>query len=401
VGEIGCARLTISRLGRNFAKINRGESAIGIVFTSHAVKTTFETELRALDVPFVSVRGSGFWSSEAATLTLHLLQILLDGSDRVAFVGLARSALGGLSDVALFGVALALEADEERAVGACCTDIPDFLPSREDDARAFALLASRLDEWRDLARVAPFSEFWKRFFSNRSWLFTKRACPMARRASKLAQSCRFGARARSEWAGRLALAHRRIGALVEEAQNGDKEAEAPLPGLASIQLMTVWAAKGLGFPLTVLAQLDDTPRARPVRCCCAGSSMASARWPFASVTMPKMKKRPNPGCGRNFARQIWPKKKRNGAAFLCRLHARRIAPDAALSRTRGARRGGVDQSVSKRVGRNDRNSARSEHSAHRETGQNRRNRDARESRASPRTRRQPGNRAQRNRGRPR
>ncbi len=243
-------------------KIARGESAVGVIFTSHAVKTAFESQLRAFDVPFVSVRGSGFWSSEAATLSLHLLQILLDGSDKIAFVGLARSPLGGLSDVALLEWHLALNADAERAPGDSCGLIDGFSPSREDDARAFALLAARLESWRDLARVAPFSEVLEEVLDASELAFTQAGTPDGAQNEanwrKIVEMVRE--REQSGQGGLRSLIDG-FSALIEEAQNGDKEAEAPLPGEASIQLMTVWAAKGLGFPLTVLAQLDDTPRA--------------------------------------------------------------------------------------------------------------------------------------------
>lgn len=247
-------------------RIARGELAVGIIFTSHAVKTVFEAQLRAFEVPFVSVRGSGFWLSEAATLALHLLQILLDGGDRVALVGLARSPLGGLSDVALLEWHLALESDEAgdeaRAAGDFCALIEGFSPSRADDARAWKLFAARLEAWRELARVAPVSEVLEAVLDESELAFHYAGMP-------------DGAQSEANWRKILDLVREReadgqgglrsliddFSALVEEAQSGDKEAEAPLPSEASIGLMTVWAAKGLGFPLTILAQLDDAPRA--------------------------------------------------------------------------------------------------------------------------------------------
>ena len=128
--------------------------------------------------------------------------------------------------------------------------------------RAFALLAARLESWRDMARVAPFSEVLEEVLESCELAFYQAGTP-------------DGAQNEANWRKIIEMVREReqcgqgglrslidgFSALIEEAQNGDKEAEAPLPAQASIQLMTVWAAKGLGFPLTVLAQLDDTPRA--------------------------------------------------------------------------------------------------------------------------------------------
>ncbi len=249
-------------LGAISQKIVRGQSAIGVVFTSHAVKSVFETQLRALDVPFVAVKGTGFWSSEPVTWTLHLLQILLDGSDKTAFVGLARSPLGALSDVALLEWHLALEADAERMEGAFCGEIQGFCPSRPDDARAWEIFAARLHLWRDLARVEAVSEVLERVLEESEVAFYEAGLPDAAQREQNWRKILDIVREREEAGeGGLSALIDHFSALIREAENGDKEADAPLPSQGSIQLMTVWAAKGLGFPMTILAQLDDAPRA--------------------------------------------------------------------------------------------------------------------------------------------
>jgi hypothetical protein len=243
-------------------KIARGQNAIGVVFTSHAVKSTFETQLRAYNVPFIAVKGTGFWSSDPVTWTLHWLRLLLDGTDRTAFVGLARSPLGGLSDVALMEWHLALQEDEDRPAGASCVEITGFTPSRPDDARAWELFAARLREWRDLARVEAASEVLERVLEETELAFYEAGLPDAAQREENWRKILDMLREReaAEEGGLRALIDH-LSALVREAENGDKEADAPLPSEGSIQLMTVWASKGLGFPMTVLAQLDDAPRA--------------------------------------------------------------------------------------------------------------------------------------------
>ncbi|PQV65138.1 ATP-dependent exoDNAse (exonuclease V) beta subunit (contains helicase and exonuclease domains) [Abditibacterium utsteinense] len=244
-------------------KIGRGESAIGIVFTSHLAKSHFETQLRALDVPFVTVKGSGFWESEPVSWALHLLQLVLDGSERAAFVGLARSALGGLSDLALLEWHLALQSDEERNLSANCDQIEGFVPSREEDARAWSFFVARLQSWRQFGRVAPFSEVLERVLEESELAFYEAGLPdFAQREAnwrKILDLVR--AREAAGQGGLRAL----LDSFESLREDDDKEADAPLPSLGSIQLMTVFAAKGLGFPMTILAQIDDAPMSRGSR----------------------------------------------------------------------------------------------------------------------------------------
>lgn len=211
-------------------------------------------------MPFSSVRGSGFWSSEPAILALHLLQIILDASHREAFVGLARSALGGLSDVALLEWHLALEKCE-RAEDESCFALPEFQPSREADALAYGTFVSRLEIWRDLARVAPFSEVLEEVLAASDLAFYEAGLSDgATREGNWRKVVDLVRAREADGQGGLRSLIDGFSSLMEEALNGEDEAEAPLPGQASIQLLTVWAAKGLGFPMTILAQLDATPR---------------------------------------------------------------------------------------------------------------------------------------------
>ncbi|HEX8465457.1 MAG TPA: 3'-5' exonuclease, partial [Abditibacterium sp.] len=244
-------------------RMARGQNAIGIVFTSHAVKSIFEGQLRAFEVPFVAVKGTGFWSSEPVIWTLHWLKLLLDASDQTAFVGLARCALGGLSDVALLEWHLALRNEEDRDPNAPCFCIEGFLPSRDDDARAWQLFTGRLMQWRELARVEAASEVLEAVLEGSELAFYEAGLPdCAQREENWRKVLDILREREAEGAGGLRALIDHIGGFARDAQNGDKEADAPLPSEGSIGLMTVWAAKGLGFPMTILAQLDDAPQSR-------------------------------------------------------------------------------------------------------------------------------------------
>jgi ATP-dependent helicase/nuclease subunit A len=242
-------------------KISRDESAIGIIFTTHAVKAIFEEQLRAFDVPFVSVKGSGFWGGEPVTWTLQLLRLLLDGNDRTAFVALARSPLGGLSDVALMEWHLALQVEEERPVGAACFEVDGFVPSRPEDAVAWELLVSRLQVWRDMARVEAASEVIEHVLEHSELSFYEAGLPdAAQREQNWRKIVELLREREEEGQGGLRTLIDYFEDMVRNGEEGESEADAPLPAGGSIQLMTVFASKGLGFPMTILAQLDGTPQ---------------------------------------------------------------------------------------------------------------------------------------------
>ena len=227
--------------------IAQGDPAVAILFSDNTVKGLYEEVLRMRGVPFVSLRGRGFFSCDAVRWSVLLWRALLDADDEAAWVGLLRSPLGGQSDVALL----------ERFVTK--QDNPDapFSPSDEHDAAMWRMSKARLEKWRALAGVAPISVVMERVMEESEIAFFE--APL------------FGAPVRREnWRKVLDFVRQReadgegsLRALIDFFQahaDDDRESLAPLPAGASIQLMTVHASKGLGFPLCVLAQLESPKR---------------------------------------------------------------------------------------------------------------------------------------------
>ena len=226
--------------------IARGQNAVALLVRTHEVKGVYERALRACGVPFVSVAGRGFYQSEPVQLTLHLARYLADSADSIAWLGLARGPLGGLSDVALL--------EDHLADG-------EAIFAHQADQMMATQLRNRLAKWRDLARVLPFSDVLETVMRESDIAFAdaltdeaaqcaqnwRRVIEMVRERESRAQG---GLRALADYFGALARAE-------------EKEPEAPLPVEASIQLMTVHAAKGLGFPMTILGQCDGALSAQP------------------------------------------------------------------------------------------------------------------------------------------
>lgn len=226
--------------------IARGEPAIAVLFADNTVKSLFENVLRARGVPFESLKGRGFYSSDAVRWSVLLWRALLDPDDEAAWTGLLRCPLGGQSDVALLERFRARRDNED-----------EWQPCDALDCAMWRAARERFDRWRKLAGVAPASLVLERVLEESELAFFEAALPDAPVR-------------RENWRKVLDMVREReaeneggLRALVDffEAQRGDdREPLAPLPSGASIQLMTVHASKGLGFPACVLAQLESPKR---------------------------------------------------------------------------------------------------------------------------------------------
>ncbi len=238
----------------NFAAISahiaRSEPAVAILFADNTVKSLYEEVLRARGVPFVALKGRGFFSSDAVRWSVLLWRALLDSDDESAWVGVLRSPFGGQSDTAILERHIARRSETPNAETV-------YSPSDAFDAAMWRAVRERLESWRALAGVAPVSLVMERVLEESEIAFYE-------------AGQHDGPVRRENWRKLLDMVREREGegegglrALVDffEAHQGDdREPMAPLPSGASIQLMTIHASKGLGFPACVLAQLETAKR---------------------------------------------------------------------------------------------------------------------------------------------
>lgn len=234
----------------DFASVSQaiaaGEPAVAVLFGDNSVKAVFEGVLRARGVPFVSVRGRGFFRSDAVRWSVSLWRALLDEGDEAAMIGLLRSPFGGQSDVSLL----------ERRVAQSGGDA-NWTPLDELDGATKRALESRLREWRTLSGTLRVSQVMEHALQESEIAWFEAACEDA-------------AQRRENWGKVLDLVRGRedegeggLRALVdffEAHADDDSEPLAPLPSGGAIQLMTVHSSKGLGFPCCVLAQLETPKR---------------------------------------------------------------------------------------------------------------------------------------------
>lgn len=225
-------------------KLAKNESGvIGVLFATHAKKKEAEKVLRAADVQFSSYHGRGFYDSMPVLLAINLARFFNDPQDNLALTGILRSPLCGVTDDLI--AALTLQND----------DLWQALQNLADeDHHLFAQIAKMLKGWLDVSRVLPFSDVLEKVW-NDSWLpfyfqLEDDGGQQEENFYKLVDILRNAQRDKEYGMAEI------VAFLQTLRDKKASEAEAELPEGGSVQLMTVHAAKGLGFDMTILAQTD-------------------------------------------------------------------------------------------------------------------------------------------------
>ena len=202
----------------------------------------YEDALDRAGIPYLTVAGKGFYDRLEIRDLLNALQAIADPHDDLALVGLLRSAACGLSDVTLYRLAKAQQADHS---------LWDSLQNGAalDDGEEWKRLQTAVDLLRDLNQQAgrlPVAAILTQFLEKTFY----RA--ILRRAGEI--------RALRNVTKLLVDVHDSqlvsVTALLEYVQllreSGSREGEARAMSGGAVQIMSIHAAKGLEFPVVVL-----------------------------------------------------------------------------------------------------------------------------------------------------
>jgi len=227
---------------------------VALLFRASSAFPVYEDAFERAGVPFVTVAGRGFYDRPEVRGLLNALVAVADPTDDLALVGLLRSPAVGLTDVALYLLRFPPTSAVPREGHKPCSiwstlnhpalaDIvpPDDLPRA---ARGRDLVA---DLHAQVGR-APVAALLKRLFDQTHYRVAL-------------QTAEGGARAQRNVDKLLADAHTSglvsVREFVEYVQAlrdvGARESEAPTEAGSAVQLMTVHKAKGLEFPVIVIA----------------------------------------------------------------------------------------------------------------------------------------------------
>ncbi len=243
------ARLAELQAGEGF-----GWGDMALLFRASTTFPVYEDALEQAGIPFVTVAGRGFYERPEIRDLLNALLAVADPSDDLALVGLLRSPAVGLSDAALYRLRFPPPSLVARESGGPCPIWPllrhpalDEILSADELARA---LRGRelVDELHGMAGRAPVAALLKTLLDRGH-----------HRAAR--QGMRNGTRAQRNIDKLLTDAHisglvsvREFAEYVHTLRDvGVRESEAPSEAGSAVQLMTVHKAKGLEFPLVVIA----------------------------------------------------------------------------------------------------------------------------------------------------
>jgi len=232
---------------------------VALLFRAATSFPWYEDAFEAAGIPFVTVAGKGFYNRPEIRDLVNILRALANPADDLAFAGLLRSPAFGLSDAALYLLRSEKLSYWERLQG----DLSVL--SSEDQTRA-ARCVRILERLFRLVDRVPVAELLKQIVDDLDYRAIL-ATADVRSSGKTAQAA----------GGRL---WRNVDKLLEDTQSsqpatvrdfldmlstlddaGAREGEAPAEADGSVRLMTIHKAKGLEYPVVVLADAGRGTRA--------------------------------------------------------------------------------------------------------------------------------------------
>jgi ATP-dependent helicase/nuclease subunit A len=227
---------------------------VALLFRASTAFPIYEDALERAGIPFVTVAGRGFYDRPEVRDLLNGLLAVADPTDDLALVGLLRSPAVGLSDTALYLLrfpplgAVPRDGHEPCVIWSVLNHsaLPGIVPP--DDLPRALRGRDLVRELHDLAGRVSVAALLKRLLDQTHY-----------RAAL--QAVKGGPRAQRNVDKLLADAHtsglvsvREFAEYVRTLRDvGARESEAPTEAGSAVQLMTVHKAKGLEFPIVVIA----------------------------------------------------------------------------------------------------------------------------------------------------
>jgi ATP-dependent exoDNAse (exonuclease V) beta subunit len=234
---------------------------VALLFRASTTFSIYEDALERAGIPFVTVAGRGFYDRYEIRDLLNALSAVADPTDDLALVGFLRSPAIGLTDAALYLLRFPPVPVVPRESDASCSiwsilnhpALPEIVPP--DDLGRAVRGRDLITELCDLAGRVGVAVLLKRLLDR------TRYCDVL-------QTSEGGARARRNVDKLLADAHTSGLVSVREFLEyvralrdvGVRESEAPTEAGSAVQLMTVHKAKGLEFPVVVIADAAHAGR---------------------------------------------------------------------------------------------------------------------------------------------
>ena len=234
---------------------------IALLFRASSAFTVYEDALERAGIPFVTVAGRGFYDRPEIRTLLNALLALADPRDDLAMAGFLRSPFVGVSDASLYLMRFPPRAVMTRDIERPCAlwpilnhpALPEIvLPDDLPRARAGREL---LIDLTAVAGRAPVATLLKRLLDHTHYRAQLHATAGDSRTQRNVDKLLADAHA----SGLVSV--REFVKYVHSLRDvGARESEAPTEAGRAVQLMTVHRAKGLEFPVVVIADAAHAGR---------------------------------------------------------------------------------------------------------------------------------------------
>ena len=219
---------------------------VALLFRAASGFPSYEAALEARGIPFVTVAGAGFYERPETRDLLNILVALAEPWNDLAVAGLLRSPAFGLTDAALYHLRRVPGRDGWRPLRDALDDrdVLGRLGARDRDAAVRAVAA--VAELAPLVDRLPVAEVLKHVIDRLDYRAVLATGPsrLWRNVDKLLADAR---------ASRLVQARAFLEYVQALRAVGVREGEAAAAAAGAVRLMTIHKAKGLEFPLTVIA----------------------------------------------------------------------------------------------------------------------------------------------------
>jgi len=236
---------------------------VALLFRASTAFPVYEDALERAGIPFVTVAGRGFYDRPEIRDLLNALVAVVDPTDDLALVGFLRSPAVGLSDAALYSLRFPPPAAIPRADHKPCAvwpalnhpALPDVVPPEELSRALYGRdLATEL---HDLAGRVSVAALLKRLLDQTHYSAALQTAPGGPRAQRNVDKLLADAHASD-----LVSVTEFVEYVRALRDVGARESEAPTEAGSAVQLMTVHKAKGLEFPIVVIADAAHAGHAR-------------------------------------------------------------------------------------------------------------------------------------------
>jgi ATP-dependent helicase/nuclease subunit A len=225
-----------------------------VLFRASTRIPAYEAVFKALDLPFVTIAGRGYYDRQEVWDVLNLLRALHNPTDNLSLAAALRSPMFGFSDDLLLALRLLKASDEDRDPlplwDALAENQHEMLAERvgADDLGRVQFAYQTLQQLQRIAGRVTIAELLRQVYAYTGYpaILTGLSGGDRRRRNleKLIDI--------ADTSGRITLSA--FSAYIDDLSEREvREGEALLEAEGAIKLMTVHASKGLEFPMVVLA----------------------------------------------------------------------------------------------------------------------------------------------------